>query len=294
MSGGPGPGGRRRRAVEEEHEGGHENAERWLLSYADMITLLMALFVVLFAISQVDQQKLLALSSGMSQYFGTPVATAQSNGILSGAQAESQIGAVAPAPMQVEDSAGGKKAVTSGSTGVTVDPREQLDDVRAALVAALDEEGLRASVEFEQRRDGLVANIVSDRVLFEPGDAALRPVGRRVLDAVAPTLRRVPNQLTVEGHTDDVPVGGRYPSNWELSTARATTVLRYLLTRGVPSDTLSAAGYADQRPLARNTTEAGRATNRRVALLVHVLGAPDATTVPTRWTTTTTPDGGSR
>ena len=93
---GPGPSGRRRRQHEEEHEGGHENAERWLLSYADMITLLMALFIVLFAISQVDQQKLLALSSGLQQYFGAPAVTNHTQGVLDGTSTDAAIQAIAP------------------------------------------------------------------------------------------------------------------------------------------------------------------------------------------------------
>ena len=141
-------------------------------------------------------------------------------------------------------------------------------------------------MQFEQRDNGLVVNVVTDRVLFELGEASLRPEGRKVLDAVAPALRGLPNALTVEGHTDNVPVSGRYASNWELSTERATTVLRYLLTRGVPSGQVSAAGYADQRPLSSNATAAGRARNRRVAIVVHALdssgsAAQAASAIPT-------------
>ncbi len=275
---GPGPSGRRRQHHEEEHEGGHENAERWLLSYADMITLLMALFIVLFAISQVDQQKLLALSSGLQQYFGAPAVTNHTQGVLDGTSVDSDIQAIAPVAPQVVSDVQTQPGTTTAETcepdqgkdgSGDKDPRAQLNDVKAKLVKALTAQGLQDAVHFEVRDDGLVVDIVSDRVLFDPGEATLRTDGGKVLATMAPTLRQLRNQLTVEGHTDNVPAGGHYASNWELSTARSTTVLQYLLARGVSGRRLSAAGYADQRPLASNDSAAGRARNRRVAVVVH-------------------------
>ena len=110
---------------------------------------------------------------------------------------------------------------------------------------------------------------MSDQVLFEPGQAELRPEGRHVVDKLAAAIGRLPNKLGVEGHTDNVPISGRYPSNWELSTARATTVLRELIEHhGISAARLSAAGYADERPVAANDTAEGRAANRRVELVV--------------------------
>ncbi|HZI37458.1 MAG TPA: flagellar motor protein MotB, partial [Acidimicrobiia bacterium] len=130
-------------------------------------------------------------------------------------------------------------------------------------------EGLGATVKFRLESRGLVVTIVSDRVLFEPGQADLRHEGREVVDKLAAAIGRLPNKLAVEGHTDNVPISGRYASNWELSTARATTVLRELIERhGISPSRLSAAGYADERPLGTNDTVDGRAANRRVELVV--------------------------
>ncbi|QGN58015.1 flagellar motor protein MotB [Nostocoides sp. HKS02] len=293
----PGRAGPGRRRVVEEHDEGHENSERWLLSYADMITLLMALFIVLFAISQVDQAKLIALSSGLDQYFGEPASKTASTGILDGSpQAAVDGHAVSPNPSATGDpivpSPGGAAAPSApqaqaGATALSAAQaqaaaraqaaRQQQDlaAVRARIAAALAAKGLSGAVQFEERDHGLVVNVVTDRVLFDLGEASLRPEGRGVLDAVVPALRGLPNALTVEGHTDNVPIAGRYASNWELSTERATTVLRYLLTRGVPGSRVSAAGYADQRPLSTNATAAGRARNRRVAIVVHALDTTD-------------------
>ncbi|HMM96138.1 flagellar motor protein MotB [Phycicoccus sp.] len=299
---GPGPSGRRRRQHEEEEESGHENAERWLLSYADMITLLMALFIVLFAISQVDQAKLLALSSGLQQYFGAPAVTNHTQGVLDGTSTDSAIQAIAPvAPQVVSDVATSPTTTTTsapcqpGDEKTKQAARDQLTAVRDRLVTALTAKGLQQAVHFELRDDGLVVDIVSDRVLFDPGQATLKPDGRRVLAAIAPTLRRLSNTMTVEGHTDDVPVVGLYPSNWELSTARSTSVLQYLLGQGVAGRQLGAAGYADQRPLASNATEAGRARNRRVAVVVHAAATTSpATTAGSATTVSTSSPGGSR
>lgn len=280
----------RRRMVEEEHDEGHENSERWLLSYADMITLLMALFIVLFAISQVDQAKLIALSNGLNQYFGEPASKTTSNGILDGSpQAAVDGHAASPNPSLTGDpivpSPGGsaaqdaaQAAAQAAQAAVRAQAAQQQQDltaVRQRISAALAAKGLSGAVQFEERDHGLVVNVVTDRVLFDLGEASLRPEGRGVLDAVAPALLGLPNALTVEGHTDNVPITGQFASNWELSTERATTVLRYLLTRGVPGSRVSAAGYADQRPLSTNATAAGRARNRRVAIVVHALDTSD-------------------
>jgi chemotaxis protein MotB len=297
-----GPG--RRRGATEEHEEEAENAERWLLSYADMITLLMALFIVLFAISQVDQQKLIALSSGLDQYFGEPAAHTSSTGILDGAPQSAPDGrAVAPQPTRTESAlvlprpasaqAPAPDSRTQGTDPAAQAGQEQRDDltaIRDRIAASLKAKGLAGSVVFEVRDHGLVVNVVTDRVLFEAGEATLRPEGRRVLDAIAPTLSVLPNQLTVEGHTDNRPISGRFASNWELSTERATPVLRYVLTRGVAGSRVSAAGYADQRPLSSNATEAGRARNRRVAIVVHALAAPEVVSSSQTLTSTTTGD----
>jgi chemotaxis protein MotB len=148
--------------------------------------------------------------------------------------------------------------------------------LRAEITRSLQLRGLNGSVEFDRQERGLVINVVTDKVLFDLGSADLRPQGARVLDAIGPSLAKVGNTLSVEGHTDNIPIsGGAFPSNWELSTERATTVLRYLLSKRVSPRRVSAAGYADQRPLVGNDTPAHRARNRRVAIVVL---NPNATT----------------
>jgi chemotaxis protein MotB len=261
----------RRSKLHEEHEE-HVNHERWLITYADMITLLMVLFIVLYSISQVDLAKFRRLKEGVAGGFGGNSAA----GALSGGAGPLQGGG------GVFDSGlHGTQAVTSAQAAQsaladararTAGARQQrsvLQGAQQEIQRSLDKEGLGDTVRFRLEPRGLVVTIVSDKVLFDPGQADLRPEGRDVVDKVAAALGRLPNKLSVEGHTDNTPVSGRYPSNWELSTARATTVLRELIERhGLSPARLSAAGYADERPVAPNDSADGRGTNRRVELVV--------------------------
>jgi chemotaxis protein MotB len=251
--------GRRRQA---DHEEEHANHERWLLTYADMITLLMVLFIVLFAISQVNQKKFDEFGHGLSKSFGETKVTDGSSGVLDGSNKQSDVD---------EDAVSVQEAVAKQEQDVLVSKavNDQFVKLRREITRSLQLRHLDGSVQFERQDRGLVINVVTDKVLFDLGSADLRPQGARVLDAIGPSLARVTNTLSVEGHTDNIPIsGGAFPSNWELSTERATTVLRYLLTKRVSAKRVSAAGYADQRPLVANDTPAHRARNRRVAIVV--------------------------
>src|SRR5256714_6658380 len=261
----------RRSKLHEEHEE-HVNHERWLITYADMITLLMVLFIVLYSISQVDLAKFRRLKEGVAGGFGGPAAA----GALSGGAGPLQGGG------GVFDSGlHGTEAVTSAQAAQAAladaqaraagarRQRAVLQGAQQEIQRSLDKDGLGDTVKFRLESRGLVVTIVSDRVLFEPGQADLRAEGREVVDKLAAAIGRLPNELAVEGHTDNVPISGRYASNWELSTTRATTVLRELIVRhGISPARLSAAGYADERPLATNDTAEGRAANRRGELVV--------------------------
>jgi chemotaxis protein MotB len=124
-----------------------------------------------------------------------------------------------------------------------------------------------ATFRFDER--GLVVTIATDKVLFQSGSAELRPQGRHILDALEPTLATLPNQLSVDGHTNWLPISSApFPSNWELSTDRATGVLRYLAGRGIPATRMSATGYADTRPLLPRTNPRAVVVNRRVEIVV--------------------------
>ncbi|WP_226346415.1 flagellar motor protein MotB [Agilicoccus flavus] len=265
-----------RKKKHEEHEE-HANHERWVLSYADILTLLLALFIVMFAISKVDQKKFEEFSRGTAESFGQAnLALQGETGTLSGSDgimSDQKPGqdknvpaddpAAAPAPMA--QAALQKQQAAAAAAQAE---KANLEKLKADLAKQLKAAGLDKAIQFQLDERGLVVNIVTDKVLFDTGAADLKPGGVKVLDTIAPMIRKLPNAMTVEGHTDNVPISGRYSSNWALSSARATTVLERLLVDGIPSKRISAAGYADQRPIATNVNDTGRSRNRRVAVVI--------------------------
>lgn len=148
--------------------------------------------------------------------------------------------------------------------------REPVPDPKARLLAELQRSALAGRVEVNVLPDAVNLEI-SDNILFTPASAALTEGGRRLLDDLAATLKNLPYELSVEGHTDNVPIRtARYPSNWELASARAGTVTRHLIEQGIAAARVRAIGYADTRPRAENTTPEGRARNRRVSFILRL------------------------
>jgi chemotaxis protein MotB len=273
--------GRRRHEEHEEEE--HENHERWLVSFADMMTLLTAVFIVLYSISQVDQLKFAAFAEGLSESFGAPSAivaigapTTQT-GVLDDLNSPMQIDnqtdpTQKPDAQSVAAAEAAANAQQSQQNQAEAQAQfDQLSAAQAAITAALTAAGDADAATYQITEEGLVVHVVADQVLFGAEQANLRGEGKTVLDAIAPTLAALPNQLKVEGHTNSIPVtpGGPYPSNWDLSAARAVNVLRYLVeTDGLPADRMQAAGFADTRPLLPDTDPASVTVNRRVDIVV--------------------------
>ncbi|MGI9862064.1 OmpA family protein [Moorella naiadis] len=228
-----------------------DNQERWLLTYSDLITLLMIFFVVMYAISDTNAQKLAALASSLTQTFtGAPATCVLPDGGL-----PSVVPGIAPAPGDA--AAGGTKESA------------ELARARAELQQYIQQEGLEGQVTLRTEDRGLVVSM-ADAVLFPSGSAELTPDARTILQQVGRALARLPNYLRVEGHTDNLPINTpAFPSNWELSTARATNVVRVLVaTAGIKPERLSATGYGEYRPVAPNDNEADRSRNRRVDIVV--------------------------
>jgi chemotaxis protein MotB len=256
---------RRQRHAEEEE--GHASAERWLLTYADMITLLMVLFIVLFAIGQTDLKKFELLRQSLNNSLGgSSKVFSGGTGVL---ESQPSITAFLDNPGLV---AAATQALAAQTKASQAKAEEQAALTRAsqAIEAALAAHGLTNDVTFRIEPRGLVVTVVTDQVLFQVGSAVLQPTGMAVLNAIAPVLRNLPNDISIDGHTDNQPIsGGQYPSNWELSTARATAVLRYLIaTQELDPTRISASGYADTRPLYPNNTPAHMAANRRVEVVI--------------------------
>ena len=277
------------------HEEEHENHERWLITYADMITLLMVLFIVLFAIGQTDLAKYKALKSGLSDGFGKNKLTIVDGG-LGLADKAARSATVVTIPDTTSDSRPDALALSDAQAVEQAQAVEKrsMEATQAAIEASLAGTGMENAVQFRTEERGLVVSVLSDRVLFKAGFAELTEEGRAVLGTVAEAILPLSNAISVEGHTDNVPIAGRFASNWELSTARATSVLRDLIERhAFPPARLSASGYADQKPIESNATAKGRSANRRVEIVILTgvqksPAAPPASAVPTTLLTTTT------
>jgi chemotaxis protein MotB len=277
MSSKPHPGRRRAKKHEEEE---HENHERWMVSYADMMTLLLVLFIVLYAMSQVDKAKFAALASGLSASFGAPVSalpgTTPKADVLDGLPAPVDLAAGIKPEQEADEGEvdqAAAQAAAERAKRIAAEAQNAYDELaraRARIDAALRKAGYADAARYEIDERGLVVHIVADAVLFDAEKAQLRPEGRRILHAVAPTLAKLPNELRVEGHANHLPVtaGGPWPSNWELSAYRATTVVRALTGAGVAQKRISAAGYSDTRPLVPVSNSAAITTNRRVDIVV--------------------------
>jgi chemotaxis protein MotB len=271
---------RRRGAVHEEE---HENHERWLVSYADMMTLLMVLFIVMFAISQVDQRQFNALKDGLAAGFG------QSVSVLDGSDAAMEQPGIAPIPpvapanfdADVSQESANVQAVQQAVDEAARLRNERqyadaaaevsrLEEVRDRLLAALREHGLEADVRMAIDGRGLTVSLVSRHIVFAPNLADLTPRGKQVLDVLAPVLRDLPDSLQIDGHTNQVPVKPKfYPTDWELSAARAITVLRHLNESGkVPAARMSAAAFGHERPLIDPDRKGSQQLNKRVDIVV--------------------------
>jgi chemotaxis protein MotB len=277
---------RRRARSHEEHEE-HENHERWLVSYADMITVLMALFIVLFAMSTIDKVKFWELRASLADSFGHELAAVQGGKSPtpgdSAPEGPLDSGPIKPATSPAEQKAIEKavslarsqdalRAAEKARANVEREVHTFAEIIKAIQKALADKgvaQGTRESVKFRIDERGLVVSVVTNSVIFAADRAELGAGGRKLLAALSPVLKALPNDLHVEGHTNTVPVAPKYfPSEWELSAARATTVVRHLIAGGIAPERMSATGYADQRPLLEGTSSEANRVNRRVEIVV--------------------------
>lgn len=222
----------------------HANHERWLVSYADFITLLFAFFTSMYAISSVNEGKFRVLSESLSVAFNPSLFT--SSKVMDG-------------PRFVKEQRSHEVQAASSMSS------NNYQKIQSAL-KKLETDKRLALVVDEQR----ITIRLTESSLFEGGTDRLLPEATEVLDEIAVVLKDLPNSLRVEGHTDNIPVRtAQYPSNWDLSSARAIRILKYFFeVHGFDPSKLSAAGYGEFRPVETNDTPSGRAKNRRVDIMV--------------------------
>ncbi len=207
--------------------------ERWLISYADLATLLLAFFVVLYAVSRLDAERLAQLAASFQSSFE------------------------------------GAKPKVQTVTRPAEASRQELSDLRESLEQLTNDHELRRHLSIRLDHRGLILSL-SEAGFYEPGSERINEAAEPIIASLVRHLHRLPNQIRVEGHTDNVPIrSSRFPSNWELSTARATHMVSVLIERyGLPPNRLAAAGYGEHRPVADNATADGRMRNRRVDIVI--------------------------
>jgi chemotaxis protein MotB len=252
---------RRKKHGEEEHE----NMERWLVSYADFITLLFAFFVTMYSISRVDGNKLGSAVESLQRALGSVIAVQIS-------QRDPGVFQVnhAPSMANITPIQGGKGQLHGEKEyfeKLAKEIKKKVDTISKTKPGS-NEMNLN-QIKFIIEKRGLVIR-VSEHLFFRSGDASILPEFTSLLNILGMTLEKIPNHIRIEGHTDIVPINtAKFPSNWELSTTRATNVLRYLLTQfHFDPENLSATGYGEFRPIDSNETVRGKYQNRRVDFVI--------------------------
>jgi chemotaxis protein MotB len=299
MSSGGG-GAKKRKQKHEEHEE-HVNHERWLVSYADMLTLLFVLFVVLFSMSDVNNKKFAQLAAGLSAGFGAPSVAFQGHEApLDGSANNAQVVQIDPGSNPGDGSSGTeglnqkqKEAVeraikaedrkkASANAEKAAKEVEDLKAIERKIADALAAQKLLDTVKFTIDQRGLVVTVVTNEVVFAGNRAELHDGGRKILNAISPTLAKLPNSIEVDGHTNQLKARTTfYPSGWELSAARASTTVRYFTEHDIPKKRLSAVGFSDTKPLIDPKDPRSVTMNRRVDVVVlTMLTADQAALLP--------------
>jgi chemotaxis protein MotB len=264
--------------------GEHESNERWLLTYSDMITLLLALFVVLFSISSVNVSKFVSLQESLKAAFSGSILSGGSSILESGADSTSHnspnntiVPAIVPLtptiPKPTDAGAQASQAQVNALLKEAQNASQEQSDFVALehrINAYAKAHGWANQVKAQIEQQGLVVTVLTDNLLFASGSDTLDPASYPLLTEMGTliNLDKDDHPVVVEGYTDDVPIAtSQFPSNWWLSTGRANMVLQFLLGRDVPAARLSEQGFGDQHPVASNATPAGRSQNRRVEIV---------------------------
>lgn len=253
----------RRRGQEEA-----SSSSTWLTTYADAVTLLLAFFVMLFAMSSTDAAKFEQMARSLrAAIVGTDGALPASTALVGEASAD-----IPPDPVTPQVVPDLVPPAPSAAQDEDTEEDEAFDgaeELAERIHQDLEDQGLLDVAEVEASAEGVTVRVRTDEVLFATGSDEVRPVARTILTALAPSLRSIPNPLRVEGHTDDVPIGTAGYTNWNLSVDRAVAVLSLLVDEhGVDPTRMSAVGFGQHAPLVPNTSPANRRANRRVEIII--------------------------
>ena len=266
---------RHRRGGHDDHDVEHDESERWLVSFADMMTLLFALFMVLFSISSVNTSKFEALQKALQNAFSGRVLSGGKAIMQTGSTEQTQRASAEPPlaslqPLNAVAKIDATDTRQQAQLKAARDEQEQFQALKRRIDALARKQGLQGRVSTTVRRRGLVIQLLTDNVFFDSGQAVIKPQAQRILGKIAAILRdEREHPISVEGHTDSQPIhSARYASNWSLSGDRAAAVVDDFIAHGVLARRLTLEGYGDNEPIATNTTAAGRSKNRRVEVVL--------------------------
>lgn len=261
-----------------EHEAEKENGERWLLTYSDLITLLMIFFVVLYSMSKVDAQRFQAVAESLNKALGggvpAKIEMAKSpegpslfqTGTPSSKTTVPGKGTDPNNTTQAASDANGENR--NSGQGNTDAESLSIEGIKAKLDKFAADNGIQSKLLSSIEERGLVVSI-QETLLFESGSADINTRAREILRNISTVLAASPNQIKVEGHTDNLPIHTvQFPSNWELSVIRSTNVVQIFQHEGISPNRLSATGYGEYRPIASNETALGQGKNRRIDLII--------------------------
>ncbi|WP_058300529.1 flagellar motor protein MotB [Gorillibacterium timonense] len=248
----------------------HENNERWLVTYSDLITLLLVFFVIMYSMSKVDVAKYNQLAQSLQFQFNKSDSVMPQGGGGSGLVGETDPKKDQTADNDSDDS----KKKAGDETRADQERKEQeqkeqeLQGLLKIITHYIDDNKLQATVSAVDTERG-VSVTLKDYFLFDLGKADLKPGAYPILDKMASLFPSLHAEISIEGHTDDLPItGGQYQDNWRLSSERSLSVLRYFEKKGISRDILRSVSYADTKPIVKNDSEANRQKNRRVEIVV--------------------------
>ena len=251
-------------ARRQKHEE-HENHERWLVSYADFITLLFAFFVVMYAISSVNEGKYRVMSDSIVDAFKNTPTSEKIIYIPAPAPQNAESGKIEMKPIAV------KAQPSAADSALLIEKekrRENMKSVANSLLEVMEPLVKDGQVKVTESDRGISIEINAS-LLFAPAQAVLNKDSVQKLTAVGKVLANDTHKVQIEGHTDNLPIASTiFPSNWELSSARASSVTRLFVENGVAPQRIEVIGYADNRPVDTNDTPEGRARNRRVTVMI--------------------------
>lgn len=237
----------------EYYTNSNDYINRWVISYADFVTMLLALFMVMFATTSMGEMKVKDVNKSIQKVFSSKNIE-EIKEVENPAQTEVKQDSQSPL-----DNSG--KTILDGGDGI-LDSKQLVEQIEKDIE-------LNTSVKVIKSDRGVVIRL-NDTMLFDPGSAIIKSEAKVTLNKIAVTLAKFQNPILIEGHTDSMPIQNeKFPSNWELSTARATNIIKYLThEHKFPPSRLSAVGYGEYMPIEKNTTPQGRAKNRRVDIIV--------------------------